>query len=71
MEQQRVKQSGSCRLRWHSHEAEVVLSVPVSLKREKTKEFALPMRADVLVMAGMKDMVWLLAYALRYLLTFR
>ena len=29
------------------------------------------MRAEVLVMAGKKEMLWLLAHKLRYLLTFR
>ena len=59
------------RLRWRTHEGEVVLSLPMSLEKEKAKVNSPCMRAEVLVMAGKKEMLWLLAHKLRYLLTFR
>jgi hypothetical protein len=45
------------RLRWRTHEGEVVLSLPMSLEKEKAKVNSPCMRAEVLVMAGKKEML--------------
>ena len=44
------------RLRWLTDEVEVVLGLPMSLKEEKAKEFALHACRDP-VMAGKKEML--------------